>query len=334
MKNGARLGNYFELVYADIPSFGKAPVVAVEDIGGADVAVFGIPWDQTASLRPGARLGPRRIREQSLWFHEVWNPIETPLIPIGGSYGERVRQNMRIVDCGDVTVVPTDREATDRNIQETAAAIASQTFTLMLGGDHYVMYPTYAGFCDAHPGKTVGIVQIDAHNDLIDDDAVFGRNWSGTPMRRAITYSGVDPRALAQIGLRGFIGAAEVHFQQKNGVFVATADDVRTRGVDAVVEAACEQVLAHADLVYVTVDIDSVDPSFAPGTCTPVPAGLSSAEFMRILRKLGTVNEVAGLDLVEVAPPLDPTDQTTLLAAYALFQFLEERFLRGPIAAG
>jgi agmatinase len=324
----AHLGNYFEFVYADIATFGKAPQVRLEDVEGADVAVFGIPWDQTATLRPGARLGPRGIREQSVWFHEVWNPIETPLVPVGHISSRRIRDRMRIVDCGDVTVVPTDSALTARYIRETSAAIAARAFPIMLGGDHYVTYPTYAGFCDAHPGKTVGIVHVDAHNDLIDTDAILGSDWSGTPIRRSIASTGLDPRALAQIGLRGFMGAVEGRFQAENGVFVATMDDVRERGYEAVVAAACEQVLANSDLIYVTVDIDSVDPSCAPGTCTPFPGGLTGYEFMRILRQLGTVKEVAGLDLVEVAPPLDPTDQTARLAAHALFGFIEERFLR------
>lgn len=324
----ARLGNYFEMVYADAPTFGKAPTISVSDAEQVDLAVYGIPWDQTATLRPGTRLGPRRIREQSLWFHEVWNPGETPLIPITSLGTERTRDRMRIGDLGDVTVVPTSREQTDENIRLTSTAVSRATFSLMLGGDHYVMFSNYAGFCDAHPDATVGIIQLDAHNDLIDNDAVLGSNWSGTPIRRAIEYSGVTPAAVAQIGLRGYVGAAESSFQEREGVFVATIDDVNSRGIDAVVDAACEQVLQHADLIYLTVDIDSVDPSCAPGTCTPVPGGLTSAQFIRILRLLGTRREIGALDLVEVSPPLDPSDQTTILASYGLFAFIEERFMR------
>src|SRR4029077_3655621 len=108
-----------------------------------------------------------------------------------------------------------------------------------------------------------------------------------------------------------------------------TIDDVRERGWASVVDDACKQVLSHADAIYLSIDIDSVDPSCAPGTCTPVPGGLTSYEFLRILRRLGSFKEVAALDMMEVAPPLDPTDQTTVLVAHALFGFLEERFLRG-----
>jgi agmatinase len=317
------------MVYADLPTFGKAPLVAPDELIGIDLAAYGIPWDQTASLRAGARLGPRRIREQSMWFHEVWNPATTPLINMSSnSDGRRVRSRITMADCGDVTVIPTDTERTAANIRATSKTISTKAFPLMLGGDHYVTYPAYVGFCESHADLTVGIIHIDAHNDLIDNDAILGRHWSGTPIRRAIEATELDPRALAQIGLRGFIGAEEREYQQRHGVYVARVDDVRARGVKNVIREACAQVLAHSEALYLTVDIDAADPSCAPGTCTPVPGGFTSAEFIELLRELGTIREIVALDLVEVAPPLDPTDQTALLAAHALFGFIEERFLR------
>ncbi len=321
--------NHFELVYADIATFGKAPPARYVGLEGADVGVFGIPWDATATLRPGARLGPRGIREQSIYFYEVWNPQGRPLIGHGPPR-VRARERIRIVDCGDVTVWPGDVLRTGESIRRAADLVAHHAFPIMLGGDHYVMFPTYQGVCDAHPGERVGIVQIDAHSDLIDTDPYFGQHWSGTPIRRAIEHSGLDPRGIAEIGLRGFIGRDVWEFERQNGVTVITMAELRAMGLREAVHQALTTVLQHCDVIYLTVDIDSVDPSCAPGCSTPVPGGLYSDEFVTLLRILGQYRQIVALDLVELAPPLDPTNVTPILAAHALFGFIEERFLLEP----
>jgi agmatinase len=322
-------GNYFEFVYADHATFGKAPVATPALLETADVGVFGIPWDNTSTLRPGARLGPRGIRQQSMWFHEVWNPGSTPMAGFEPS-GERIRDRISIVDCGDVTVVPTDTAGTASTIRGVSATVAEHAFPLMLGGDHYVMYPTYQGVCDAHPDSVIGIIQLDAHNDLIDDDAVLGRHWSGTPIRRSMDHGALRPGAVAQIGLRGFVGETERAEQRAQGFTVISADETREMGARETIDRAVDAVLAHADAIYLTIDIDGVDPSCAPGTCTPVPGGFLSAEFLALTRELGRHHEIVAADIVEVAPPLDASDQTSILAAHALFSFIEQRFLRSP----
>jgi agmatinase len=319
-------GNCSKFVYADIPTFAKAPLTHPRELNGVEVAVYGVPWDGTASPRPGARWGPRAIREQSIWFHEVWNPRESALLGFGRD-GPRTRRSIDLVDSGDVTVSPGDLNATAKAIRATSAAIAAKAFPVMLGGDHYVTFPAYQGVYDAYLGKRVGIVQIDAHADLVNDDPVLGRHWSATPMRRALEFSGLDPRSLAQIGLRGFIGEQARTFQIEGRVTVIPMPELRELGPDDAVATAFDAVLEHADVVYVTVDIDAVDPSCAPGTCMPVPGGLTSTELLALLRALGARRHIVALDLVEVAPPLDPTQQTQVLAAHALFAFLEEQFL-------
>jgi agmatinase len=325
-------GNHFELVYADIATFGKAPPAQYVGIENADVAVYGIPWDATATLRPGARLGPRGIREQSLYFREVWDPQGRPFIGHGPPRG-RLRDRIKMVDCGDVTVWPGDVMRTGESIRRAAAAVARHAFPIMLGGDHYVMFPAYQGVCDAKPGKRVGIIQIDAHSDLIDSDPYFGKHWSGTPIRRAIEHSDLDPKATANIGLRGFIGRDVYEYERENGVTIITMVELREMGLREAIDRAMQSILRHCDVVYATVDIDSVDPSCAPGCSTPVPGGLTSDEFLKILRLLGQRREIVALDLVEIAPPLDPTSITTILAAHALFGFIEEHFLLAPEAS-
>ena len=329
MFNNELFTNYFEMVYAGFVTFGKAPPAKYVGLEKADVAVFGIPWDATATLRAGARLGPRGIREQSIWFHEVWNPQETPLIGFGPPR-TRARERINLVDCGDVTIWPGDVFKTSESIRKATANVASQAFPLMLGGDHYVTFPTYQGVCDAHPDLRIGFVHIDAHCDLIDSDAIYGTHWSGTPIRRSLDHSGLDPRGVAQIGLRGFIGQKERDFQLENGVTVIDMFELREIGPQQAVSKALDRIREHCDRIYLTVDIDSVDPSCATGCSTPVPGGIYGDELIALLRSLGQHREIIAMDLVEVAPTLDPSNQTTLLAAHALFGFLEERFLLEP----
>jgi agmatinase len=322
-------GNYFEMVYADLPTFGKAPLATPDSLAAADLAVYGVPWDGTVTLRAGTRLGPRGIREQSGWFHEVWNPQETPMVGFE-PLGERARERIRLVDCGDVTLYPMDRTRSAQSIRELSRRIAERAFPLMLGGDHYVMYPAYQGVCDAHQDKVIGIIQIDAHNDLIDDDPLYGSHWSGTPIRRAMSHAGLSGAAVAQLGLRGFIGEHDRRAQQEEGFTVIGMDELRGLGAQRTAERALDAVLGQCDALYLTVDIDGVDPSCAPGTGTQVPGGLLAHELLALLRHLGRCHEIVAMDLVEVAPPLDPTNQTTMLAAHGLFAFIEQRFLRTP----
>jgi agmatinase len=326
------VGNQFELPYADIPTFGKAPLASPEALDDVDVAVYGVPWDFTASLRAGTRYGPRGIREHSIWLEQVWNPGEArPLFGMEAR-GERVRERIKMVDCGDATVVPPSIDRTRENIRAVSAAVARRAFPIMLGGDHYVMFPAYQGVCDAYHGQKVGVVQIDAHNDLMDDDVGLGRHWSGTPIRRALEHGSLPPTALAQVGLRGFQGEKELEFQQ-GGVHVFTVREARKLGLEAVARRAALGVLEHCDVIYLTVDIDSADPSCAPGTCGPNPGGFMGDELAELVRELARFDEIVAIDLVEVAPPLDPTGQTSILAAHVLFGFIEQRFLcSAPVA--
>jgi len=141
-------------------------------------------------------------------------------------------------------------------------------------------------------------------------------------------HAGLTGGAVAQIGLRGFVGANERESQRRDGFTVVGMRALRELGPAGAVELAVSSVLQHCDVIYLTVDIDGVDPSAAPGTGTQVPGGILGHEFLDLLRHLGTREEIVAMDLVEVAPPLDPTNQTTMLAAHGLFGFIEQRFMR------
>jgi agmatinase len=319
-------GNYFEVTYADLPTFGKAPVRELDDLADVDVAAYGIPWDLTASPRPGARLAPRRIREETHLFHEIWNPIETPMISIGLDR-PRTRERITLADCGDAMMFPYDIERTRDSVHKVSAKIAQQAFPIALGGDHYVMYPAYQGVVDAHPGAKVGVVQIDAHDDTIADDPVLGDHWCGSPIARAMEHSSITAPAVAMCGLRNFIGAKQVERHRDEGFLVITMAEARELGMEGLAEQAVKSVPKHCDVVYLTIDIDAADPSCAPGCAGPSPGGFLAHEFMDLMRALGGYQEIVAMDLVEVAPQLDPTEQTPLFAAFALFHFIETRFL-------
>ena len=320
-------GNYFELTFADLPTFGKAPVATSTSLAEVDLGVLGVPWDATSPRRPSARLGPRRIREESMFFHELWNPLETP-IEGRNVQGGRTRERMGIVDCGDVTISPFDTFATRDKIREASAAIANETFLMTLGGDHYVQYPAYQGVCDAHAGKKIGIVQIDAHDDTVDSDPLMGDEWCGTNIQRSLEHGDLGDGALAMIGLHGFTEAELIHRHRAADTCVIEIEECREIGMAAAAEKAIGSVLQHCDLVYLTIDIDAGDPSIAPGCSAPHPGGFLSHEFLRLVRELGCYEEVIAVDLVEVSPSLDPTETTPILAAHLLFGFIEQRFLR------
>lgn len=325
-------GNYFELTFADLPTFGKAPIATPADLASADLGVLGVPFDTTSPRRPGARRGPREIREESMFFHELWNPLETP-IEGRNVQGARRKERMRIVDCGDTTIFPFDVLKTKAQIREAAGAIARETFLMVLGGDHYVQYPAYQGVCDAHPGKKIGIVQIDAHDDTVDDDPVMGSEWCGTNIQRSIEHGGITDGALAMIGLHGFTEAERIHHHRDAETCVIEIEECRDIGMAAAAEKAMKSVLRHCDLVYLTIDIDAGDPSIAPGCSAPHPGGFLSHEFLRLVRELGRYEEIVACDLVEVAPSLDPTNTTPILAAHLLFGFIEQHFLRETVSA-
>jgi agmatinase len=320
-------GNYFELAYADIPTFGKAPYTDLAVLGEVDVGVLGVPWDVTASPRAGARLGPRGIREESGFFYEVWDPQATPMSTVEGQDAQR-EERIEIADCGDARIFPFDIARTAASVRDAARTIASKTFPLVLGGDHYIMFPAYQGVCDAHPGATIGIVQIDAHDDTIDDDPVLGRHWCGSPIQRAIEHASLGAAAVAMVGLRGFIGKDLLDRHKNEGFTVIPMQEARELATAEVVQRAVNAVLEHCDVIYLTIDIDAADPSCAPGCSSHVPGGFLGHEFMALMDELGRYDEVIAMDLVEVAPPLDPTGQTPLFAATALFHYIDSRFMQ------
>ncbi len=289
-----------------ITSFMRLPVS--RDLDGIDVAIVGIPYDSGASYRSGARFGPRKIRESSLllWgFNPALNVFPT--------------QELKIVDYGDVEVIPVDIIATmDRITDEVKSILQRDVTVIALGGDHSISLPLLR----AHASKygPLAVVHFDSHPDTWDWEFRDQPYSHGTPFRRAIEENLIHTDAYIQIGIRGpTSGPNDLSEAREMGVKIVTIDRVFERGIASVIDEMRTTVGDRP--VYVTLDIDSVDPAYAPGTGTPEVGGLSSYQILQLVRGLAGLNMV-GFDLVEVCPPYDHGEITSILAANLAFEFV------------
>ncbi len=317
-------GTEVDLPYAGIETFLRGEYRPVDGVGNTDVGVLGVPYDAAASNRPGARYGPRALRRASCWLAYLGGYK-------GGFTNVRTRETVDysvidVVDCGDAPVFPMDHETTAESVRAHAATLAQETFPLLLGGDHSVTLPAFLGVAEARGYDRLGLVQIDAHTDTVEESAVYGREFHGSSTYHIADSSKGSFENVAQVGIRGYEAPDFFEFADDVGLSVFTMGDVRERGIEPVVESAIERASEGADAVYVTFDIDSVDPAGAPGTGTPEPGGLSAREALRAMDVLGAHDAVTAADLVEVAPPFDGECRTALLGASLLAALLEGQF--------
>jgi len=320
-------GSSVELPYAGFETFLKREIADVEDVAGVDAAVLGVPYDGAVSNQPGTRYGPRSLRRASAWLAYLSGYK-------GGLTNIRTGQQvdfgaLDLVDCGDVPVFPMDRATTADSIAAHVATVAERgTMPVLLGGDHYCTFPAFRGFAEGSGHDTVGLVQIDAHTDTVAESAVLGEHFHGSSTHHIADSPYTDYEHVAQVGIRGYESPDFFEFADETGLSLFTIRDIERHGIEDVIGAAVADAAADADAVYVTFDIDSVDPSVAPGTGTPEPGGLSAPQALTVMETLGTHDAVAAADLMEVAPTLDPTDNTSRLGAYLLTTLLEQQFAR------
>ena len=292
--------------YAGIATFGRVPFAT--DPTGAVVAILGVPYDGAVSYRSGTRFGPRAIREQSLL---LW----------GYNNAQQVAPftSRKIVDLGDVDVVPPDILATHEQIELAAnRVLAAGSKLLSLGGDHSISLPLLRAHAKRH--GPVAVIHFDAHPDTWDSEYPGQPYSHGTPFKRAIEEGLIDTTAYVQLGIRGpTAGPQDYADALALGARMITLDEFRRRSLEDVLQEVRAQVGSRP--TYVTLDIDVVDPAFAPGTGTPEVGGLTSYEMLQLVRGLRGVNLV-GFDLVEVSPPYDHSNITAILAANLAFEFL------------
>jgi len=293
-----------------ICTFGYLPFCDDLDNINADVAILGIPYENTMGPS-GARLGPRGLREIS--YSNSYELKEGSFSP--DDDGEiYLGPRWKIVDCGDVPVVGCDVEPTFTRIRDTVRRIAANDVILVsIGGDHAITTPVLEGLSDRAP---FGIIHIDAHMDWADYP---GRPYCHSkPMRRASEMEHVT--AMAQIGVRAFHFTSKKSYQDAidYGSRVFTPRKLRALGVEGVLKE-----IPKCDRYYVSIDIDGMDPSIAPGTGSPDPGGLLYDETRDLLQGIASLGEVIAFDLVEVAPPLDlPVKPTCMLACRLICDLL------------
>jgi len=266
-----------------------------------DCAMLGVPYDGASVVRAGSRRGPDAVRQALMYFTTFSSRDRRPMTAL------------RAADIGDIEVVLTDMKETFRRIREAVAFLAQRKITpVILGGDHSISFPNIAGVMDAMgPGKRLGIIHFDAHHDL--RKAHLGAESSGVPFRKLLEMEGtlLEGRNLVQIGLAEFCNAPEFdEYAQEKGITVISGLEVRERGMAAVVDEALAIAGDGVDALYVSVDIDCIDQSQAPGTAAPNPFGLDARDVQMALRRIGADPRLIGGDIVEISPPYDPQNIT------------------------
>ena len=270
------------------------------DVAGVDAAVVGIPFDTATSFRPGARFGPEAIRSASVLLR-----------PYHPGLGVDVLEAVSVVDYGDLPVAPGDVIGTYRRIESgLAPLVEAGVFTVVLGGDHSITLAELRALARRH--GPMALVHLDAHTDTWDE-YFDQRFFHGTTFKRAVEEGLVEPNASLQAGMRGSLYAAsDLDDARALGFTVVPSEELRALGPDGYARAVRERVGDRP--VFLSFDIDFLDPAFAPGTGTPEVAGFSTAEAVGFLRALRGL-KLVGADVVEVAPPYDGPGQPTALAA-------------------
>lgn len=284
--------------FAGVRTFMRLPHVT--DLAGVDAAAIGIPFDTATSFRAGARFGPESIRSASALLR-----------PYHPQYGIDLLDALSTVDYGDLPVAPGDTEETYRRVEEALTPVVeARVFPLVLGGDHAITLAELRVLARAH--GPLALVQLDSHADTWHE--YFGqRYFHGTTFRRAAEEGLLDTGASTQAGMRGSLyGEEDLRVSQDLGFHVLRTDELRELGPARFGETVRER--AEERPVFLSFDVDFLDPAFAPGTGTPEVGGFATHEALAFLRSLRGIR-LAGCDVVEVAPPYDSPGQPTALAA-------------------
>ena len=291
--------------FAGPPTFARLP--RIDEVARADVAVVGVPFDSGVSYRPGARFGPAHIRAASRLLRPYNPALEVE--PFGAQ---------QVVDAGDIACSPFDIAAAISQIEEGATALTSADVRLLtLGGDHTIALPLLRTMAKQH--GPVAVLHFDAHLDTWD--TYFGAPYThGTPFRRASEEGLIDLAHSMHVGIRGpLYAASDLPDSERLGFATVKCADVELQGLSAAVDRMRERLGAVP--IYVSVDIDVLDPAHAPGTGTPEAGGLTSRELLVMLRALADL-DVVSADIVEVAPAYDHAELTGIAAAHVAYELL------------
>jgi agmatinase len=290
----------------------------LEDVGPenrpVDWAIYGVPFDGGVTYRAGARFGPRAIREESQYV-KAYSP----------EHGVTVPEVLSLADAGDAPIQPFSIRGTLDSVADFAAALGDPKATKLfaVGGDHSIAYANIKATWHrrGEPKGGLALLHFDSHLDTVDQ--VFGEKWShASPFIRAIEDGFIDPRRMLSVGIKGPLNTADdLKFAKDRGITLLTCEQYRASVKSGAGEVEAFVAQLKGAEAYLTLDIDCIDPAYAPGTGTPSIGGLTSAEALALLRSLHGAN-VVGADLVEVLPDRDHAGITSLLAAHIMFEVL------------
>ena len=287
-------------------------LVPSQELHRANFALVGIPFDSTSIVRRGSSLAPKRIREY-LFSNRTFNP----------TLNVDLNEKSIIANLGDVKVIETNPLATEKRIEKVIYKIVSSgALPIVMGGDHWSTYATVRGLTK-HVGK-MGLIVFDAHTDVRDKH--YGQISSGTPVYRIVenipNYP-VKPENVVEIGINGWHNS-KVFFRyiEEKGISVFTMRDVLEKGIHYIVDKAIGIASKNTNGIFLSIDIDSVEAAFAPGTGSPNPGGLTSREILEAVFQLGRCGSIKGFDLVEVFPESDVNDITSILGASIIQNFI------------
>jgi agmatinase len=307
--------------YAGINTFLKAPYITdVTDVGKYDAAALGVPFDGGTTFRPGTRFGPQGIRRISALY-----------TPYNFEMGIDLREQMSLCDVGDVFTIPANIEKSFDQISRAVSHVfSSGALPVIMGGDHSIGFPTVRGVAQC-TSKTIGIVHFDRHADIQEKD--LDERMHTTPWFHATNLPNVPAKNLVQVGIGGWQVPREAVVEaRKRGTTIMSMSDVEELGIDKVAEIALETAWDGADAVYLSFDIDCVDCGFVPGTGWPEPGGFLPREALALVGKVAAEG-LCGIEVVEVSPPYDTSDITSLLATRVIVDALGAMVAHGKLGA-
>ncbi len=307
--------------YAGINTFMKAPYLEdVNRVGDFDVAVVGVPHDSGTTYRPGTRFGPQGIRRISALY-----------TPYNYEMGVDLREQITLCDVGDIFTIPANNEKSFDQISKGIAHVfASGAFPIILGGDHSIGFPTVRGVCRHLGDKKVGIIHFDRHVDTQETD--LDERMHTTPWFHATNMANAPAQNLVQLGIGGWQVPREgVKVCRERGTNVLTVTDICDMGLEAAAKFAIERATDGTDCVYISFDIDCIDAGFVPGTGWPEPGGLLPREALKLLELIVRNVPVCGLEVVEVSPPYDVSDMTSLMATRVICDTMAHLVVSGQL---
>ena len=310
------------LPFAGINTFMRAPFVEnVRDAAHYDVAFVGVPLDTGTTYRPGTRFGPQGMRRISGLASTYNFELGIDLI-----------ESIRMCDVGDVHVIPANLEKSFDQISLAMATIhQTGAFPVILGGDHSIGYPNVRGLAPLIDGN-IGIIHFDRHADTSESN--FDERMHGTPWFHATNIPNAPPANLVQIGIGGWTATRDgTRVCRERSTTIITMDDIESMGLARTAEMALDIAWKNARTVYLSFDIDSCDPAYAPGTGTPEPGGLTPREAFSLLGAVAREG-LCGMEVVEVSPPYDHSDITSLLAVRTVLYVLGNMVKAGKLGSG